>query len=137
MSRYLFAGASEAELDGQGRVMLPPPLLAHAGLARDIVVAGVRDRLEIWDLEAWRCRKRNPRGALRMLPNVSHSSSADVATRSRAGRRDGRAARAAPGDTVVDCTFGAGGHAAMLEPALRGSGVYIAVDRDPDAERLL
>jgi len=39
-----------------------------------------------------------------------------------------------PGDTIVDCTFGAGGHAARLEPLLRGSGTYVAVDRDPDAE---
>jgi 16S rRNA (cytosine1402-N4)-methyltransferase len=39
-----------------------------------------------------------------------------------------------PGDTVVDCTFGAGGHAAVLEPQLRGSGCYVAVDRDPDVE---
>src|SRR5207344_2657275 len=35
-----------------------------------------------------------------------------------------------PGDTIVDCTFGAGGHAARLEPLLRGSGTYVAVDRD-------
>jgi len=35
-----------------------------------------------------------------------------------------------PGDTVVDCTFGAGGHAAHLEPLLGGTGMYVAVDRD-------
>ncbi|MDX6552190.1 MAG: rRNA (cytosine1402-N4)-methyltransferase, partial [Gaiellales bacterium] len=35
---------------------------------------------------------------------------------------------------VVDCTFGAGGHAAVLEPRLRGDGLYIGVDRDPDAK---
>jgi len=40
-----------------------------------------------------------------------------------------------PGDTVVDGTFGAGGHAAVLEPQLRGHGCYIAIDRDPEAER--
>jgi 16S rRNA (cytosine1402-N4)-methyltransferase len=39
-----------------------------------------------------------------------------------------------PGDTIVDCTFGAGGHAAVLEPLLRGTGTYIAVDRDREAE---
>jgi 16S rRNA (cytosine1402-N4)-methyltransferase len=38
-----------------------------------------------------------------------------------------------PGDTVVDCTFGAGGHAALLEPMLNGHGAYIAIDRDPEA----
>jgi 16S rRNA (cytosine1402-N4)-methyltransferase len=36
---------------------------------------------------------------------------------------------------VVDGTFGAGGHAALLEPQLRGHGCYIAIDRDPEAER--
>jgi 16S rRNA (cytosine1402-N4)-methyltransferase len=40
-----------------------------------------------------------------------------------------------PGDTVVDGTFGAGGHAALLEPLLRGHGCYIGIDRDPAAER--
>jgi 16S rRNA (cytosine1402-N4)-methyltransferase len=39
------------------------------------------------------------------------------------------------GDSVVDCTFGAGGHAAVLEPMLRGEGLYIGVDRDPEAKR--
>ena len=38
-----------------------------------------------------------------------------------------------PGDTVVDCTFGAGGHARLLEPMLHGDGTYIAIDRDPEA----
>ncbi len=38
-----------------------------------------------------------------------------------------------PGDSVVDCTFGAGGHAALLESRLEGHGSYIAIDRDPDA----
>ena len=36
-----------------------------------------------------------------------------------------------PGDTVVDATFGAGGHAALLAAELKGSGRLIAVDRDP------
>jgi 16S rRNA (cytosine1402-N4)-methyltransferase len=41
----------------------------------------------------------------------------------------------APGETVVDATFGAGGHAALLAEALRGSGRFIAVDRDPAARQ--
>jgi 16S rRNA (cytosine1402-N4)-methyltransferase len=36
-----------------------------------------------------------------------------------------------PGFTVVDCTFGAGGHAALLTSRLRGNGKLIAIDRDP------
>jgi 16S rRNA (cytosine1402-N4)-methyltransferase len=38
-----------------------------------------------------------------------------------------------PGETVVDATFGAGGHAALLASDLRGKGRLIAIDRDPDA----
>ena len=54
MSRYLFAGATETELDRQGRIMLPPPLIEHAKLRREVVVAGVRDHLELWEPGAWR-----------------------------------------------------------------------------------
>lgn len=54
MSRFIFAGATETELDRQGRIGLPPPLMEHAGLKREVVVAGVRDHLEIWDRDAWR-----------------------------------------------------------------------------------
>jgi MraZ protein len=54
MERYFFAAAAEAELDKQGRVMLPAALIGHAQLGREVVVAGVNDRLEIWSREAWR-----------------------------------------------------------------------------------
>jgi MraZ protein len=53
LERFLFGGAVELELDRQGRVPVPAPLLRHAGLERDIVIAGVNDRLEIWNREAW------------------------------------------------------------------------------------
>jgi MraZ protein len=54
LNRFFFSGASEAELDKQGRVMLPRELIEHAKLGRELVVAGVHDRLEIWDRAAWR-----------------------------------------------------------------------------------
>jgi MraZ protein len=54
ISRFFFAGASEAELNKQGRVMVPKELIERAGLSREVVVAGVNDRLEIWDRAVWR-----------------------------------------------------------------------------------
>jgi MraZ protein len=54
MHRYFFAGAAEAEPDKQGRVMVPATLAKNAGIGREVVVAGVRDHLEIWDRAAWR-----------------------------------------------------------------------------------
>lgn len=38
-----------------------------------------------------------------------------------------------PGQTVVDCTFGAGGHAGAIAPHLGPDGLYIAIDQDPEA----
>src|SRR5437763_11856324 len=79
------------------------------------------------------CRP-NPRGALRMLPNRSHSSSPAVDHVPVMAPEVAELLEPRPGDTVVDCTFGAGGHAAVLEPHLRGSGTYIGIDRDHEAE---
>jgi 16S rRNA (cytosine1402-N4)-methyltransferase len=39
-----------------------------------------------------------------------------------------------PGETVLDATFGAGGHSSLLAADLQGSGKLIAVDRDPSAQ---
>ena len=41
------------ELDTQGRLVVPRRLRDKAGLARDVAVVGVSDRLEIWPLDAW------------------------------------------------------------------------------------
>ena len=38
-----------------------------------------------------------------------------------------------PGELIVDCTFGAGGHSRLLARGLDGSGQLVAIDRDPDA----
>ncbi len=54
LQRYFYSGAAEGELDKQGRIGIPGPLLEHAQLGRDVVVAGVHDHLEIWDRAAWR-----------------------------------------------------------------------------------
>jgi len=54
MNRYFFSGAAEAEPDKQGRINVPPALIDHARLGREVVVAGVHDHLEIWDRAAWR-----------------------------------------------------------------------------------
>ena len=54
MNRYFFSGAAEAEPDKQGRINVPPALIEHGRLGREVVDAGVQDHLEIWDRAAWR-----------------------------------------------------------------------------------
>lgn len=52
-SRMLFALLSEQTPDKQGRVSLTPELRTYAGLDKDCVVIGVRNKVEIWNPEAW------------------------------------------------------------------------------------
>ena len=63
MQRFFFSGAAEGELDKQGRFMVPAALIEHAGLGRDVVVAGVYDHLEIWDRAAWRDQLKEVEGS--------------------------------------------------------------------------
>jgi MraZ protein len=53
MSRFFQGNSFEIDLDASGRVTLPPPLLAHAGIEKEVVVAGVGDHLEVWARQRW------------------------------------------------------------------------------------
>jgi 16S rRNA (cytosine1402-N4)-methyltransferase len=64
-----------------------------------------------------------------MLPNVLQPSATDHVPVLANEVRESLAVQ--PGDTVVDATFGAGGHAALLAADLQGRGKLIAIDRDP------
>lgn len=50
---FFSANSLDTELDSNGRVMLPPFLLAHAGLSKEAVVTGAGRRLQVWDRAAW------------------------------------------------------------------------------------
>jgi MraZ protein len=52
-ARVFFSGAQEVKPDKQGRVALPQNLREYAGLTREVVVAGVFSRIEIWDRDRW------------------------------------------------------------------------------------
>jgi MraZ protein len=52
-ARVFFSGAQEVRPDKQGRVALPQNLREYAGLTREVVVAGVFSRIEIWDRDRW------------------------------------------------------------------------------------
>jgi len=52
-NRFFMSGATNVELDKQGRVNISQPLIQYANLEKDCVVIGTGDRLEIWSQESW------------------------------------------------------------------------------------
>jgi MraZ protein len=57
--RLMLAGAVDVELDSQGRILVPDYLKDYAGLGKEVIVAGLFNRLEIWDKKAWEKYKEN------------------------------------------------------------------------------
>ena len=53
LERFFLAGAVDVDVDKQGRILLPANLLAHAKIEKEAVVAGVGNRVEIWNKTAW------------------------------------------------------------------------------------
>ena len=133
MQRHFFAGAPSGELDKQGRMVIP----ADAARAR-----GHRAATSPWPASTtiWRSgiaptgaaaargrreRRRCCRASCQPRPTTSPSSRTKCSPHSRPR----------PGETVIDCTFGAGGHAGLLAARLHGDGKLIAIDRDPRSRR--
>ncbi|MEI8344333.1 MAG: division/cell wall cluster transcriptional repressor MraZ [Candidatus Moraniibacteriota bacterium] len=52
--RLMLAGAVDSDVDSQGRILLPEYLKEYAGLDRAVTVAGLFNRLEIWDDAKWK-----------------------------------------------------------------------------------
>ena len=53
LKRAVIASAVECRVDTHGRILLPPPLRAYAGIERDVVWAGMTQNIEIWAKDRW------------------------------------------------------------------------------------
>ncbi len=71
-SRLMFGGAMDVELDGNGRIVLPEYLRQYAKLTKQVVVAGLYSRIELWDEAAWEQYKQQ-----------AESNSVDIAEQMR------------------------------------------------------
>ena len=53
-ARFFLSGAQPVTVDKQGRILMPQDLRDFAGLEKDVVLAGMGSRIEIWSLERWK-----------------------------------------------------------------------------------
>ena len=59
LNRAIFATAFTLNVDGQGRIALPPPLREYAGIDDEVVITGANIYLELWNKEQWELEKTN------------------------------------------------------------------------------
>ena len=52
-SRLMFSGAMEVAVDRLGRILVPDYLKEYAQLEKQVIVTGVSDRMEVWDVDVW------------------------------------------------------------------------------------
>jgi MraZ protein len=56
-NRFILSGAAEVEVDSAGRILIPDHQKQFAGLQKNVVFAGVSDRVEVWDAARWNTYK--------------------------------------------------------------------------------
>jgi MraZ protein len=53
LERFFYGSSQDAELDAAGRVIVPAFLGEHARLAKEVVIVGAGERLELWSKDLW------------------------------------------------------------------------------------
>ncbi|OOZ41854.1 cell division/cell wall cluster transcriptional repressor MraZ [Solemya pervernicosa gill symbiont] len=59
VQRLLIGHATECEMDGQGRLLLPPPLREFAVMDKKVVLIGQGKKFELWDEQSWSERRNS------------------------------------------------------------------------------
>lgn len=70
-ARFILPGAMDVTPDKQGRLVLPDYLRSYATISKKVIVAGLFDRLEIWDEQRWQeYRTRTERDSVEIAENL-------------------------------------------------------------------
>jgi MraZ protein len=71
-ARLMLAGAMEVKLDKQGRILIPQYLKEFASLDKETVLAGLFDRIEIWNKESWeKYKKQTEKDSNKIAENLT------------------------------------------------------------------
>lgn len=57
-NRFMFSGAAEVEVDKTGRILILDQHKQFADLKKNVIFAGVSDRVEVWDASSWKTYKK-------------------------------------------------------------------------------
>jgi MraZ protein len=76
--RFFISGALEVELDKQGRILIPPHLRTYAGLSREVALAGVGRKFEIWDLERFEEQRRKMEESFDLVMDALSETDCDL-----------------------------------------------------------
>lgn len=68
--RFFVGSSQDMELDGQGRILVPSKLRTYADLKKNIVVVGMIDHLEIWDIDEWERESVSPVSAADIMAEL-------------------------------------------------------------------
>ena len=63
VTRMFLSRAADCEPDKQGRILVPAPLRAYAGIAEEAIVNGMYNRVELWSVAAWLAYEREAEAA--------------------------------------------------------------------------
>jgi MraZ protein len=137
LQRLIVGFADDVDVDGNGRILIPPALREYASLDHHVALVGQGNKFGLWDAAKWNdddARKSLPAGraaarARRFLALMPDGVHVPVLLEEAVAALDVR-----PEGTYVDATYGRGGHARRILDLLGASGRLIALDRDPDAE---
>lgn len=61
-NRFMLSGAAEVDVDSAGRILVPEFLATFAGLRDKVILAGLYDRIEVWDQKSWNDDKQKIEG---------------------------------------------------------------------------
>jgi MraZ protein len=61
--RLMLSGAADAEIDTQGRILIPDYLREYADLKKQAIITGLYNRMEIWNEDSWRAYKAKTESA--------------------------------------------------------------------------
>ena len=94
----MLSNTDDQRPDSQGRISIPARMREYAGLNKDVVIAGVGKRMEVWDAEEWAATRR-PRRRDTPRPSGTCSASSDGNTRDDQ-QHSNNSSTTAPGTTA-------------------------------------